>query len=1341
MRLAKLTLSGFKSFADKTEFAFDAPITGVVGPNGCGKSNVVDAIRWVLGEQSAKSLRGGAMLDVIFNGSSVRKPSGMASVTLTFDNPKLPSGLRRLPLDLDTVCVTRQLYRDGSSQYLINQKRCRLRDVRELFMDTGVGTDAYSIIEQGKVDVLLQANAMQRREIFEEAAGISKFRARKKEAERKLEKTTQNLALSNQRLADAQRRLRSIKIQATRARNYQEYSQQLDELQRSFALHAYHELAVESEGVTAKLTKADTAFTDASKSLQEHETRLTETEADRQSVQNQLAQVKEEQAQQHSLQQQARQQQQFAQTALADLDKQMGRDTQRLTELTQRRQQLDHEKTEQAREVDRLEQLGTQSSAQLDESQQRHQNLLAQLNERRSEIEEHKAAAVALMRRSAQIGNELRAIDVFEKNLTATREKIESQSAEVSTKLEEHSAQSRQIQDQHAQAVSLNEQKTAELKQHTDQAAHLDTQQRQLTDRLSAAKEQRSGLDSRRVVLQEMLDKQQGVSDPVKVILAKRHGATDADVTTDGQPGPFAYVRGMLAEMIDTDIDHAATVEAALGDCQQALVVDHLTDLNDPSTGQCRQEIRSLGGRATFLPIDQCRQVGDANSFPRPDGAVRVLDLVRYPSQLEGAIHQILGQTLVVTNLDSATMLKTVLPAGYRFVTRTGELLEPDGRVTAGSAPNGNGNGKTHSSTGLISRRSELKHLRRLIAQLDTAIAADQDELAALSQEAATVEQAADELRTSLYQANAQRVELGSRLEHLHNKIETLEKQQPVLEAEMQQLDRQQQDTHQQRAEHEQESRRLEDESASHQETVAQLEAGLAELTQQAERTQEAVTALRVEAGKVAEQFNAAQRHLRQAQVAHADVERQHAALDEQLAHHNDRVDQLNDTAHRAQQQIEQSSTRLNELQVRVDLFTHRLEKSDQAIQELRASVTELRRSAGDLQTRLHNLQVAQRELEVRIQELCHRAQEQWSFDLPEAYSKIDGQPESIDRDQVGAQIKELRLKLDRLGSVNLDAIHEQDEIEGQHEQLEQQVQDIEQAKTQLEQLIRRINDDSRTRFEKTFNEIRSHFASQDGMFRRLFGGGRADLILVPDDEGRVDVLESGIDIIAKPPGKEPRSIRLLSGGEKTMTAVALLMSVFKTRPSPFCLLDEVDAALDDANVERFARVIHGFLDHSHFIVITHNKRTMQVADVLYGVTMQERGVSKRVAVRLDQVGPDGKIAHDASEAALKEDLQITSNSEEDNQEMLIAQSAVGPTPNGEGYPAKTRLLEPAVPASIGTASIPSEHEERAVLDDSDNHRQEPTDVNGEGSIRRRLATMLDDLPKDRQLVKSEMNT
>ena len=1256
MRLAKLTATGFKSFGDKTEIAFDHPVTGIVGPNGCGKSNVVDAIKWVLGSQSAKSLRGGAMLDVIFNGTSTRKPAGMASVTLTFDNKD-----RTLGLDLDTVSVTRQLYRDGSSEYLINKQRCRLRDIKELFMDTGIGTEAYSIIEQGKVARMLETNASERREIFEEAAGISRFKARKKESIRKLERIEQNLNLTRTRLGDIQRRLRSVKIQAGRARTFKEYSERLNELQLTYALVEYHKLKDRLTEVAEQLEQAEADRAAAARKLSEHEQQISDTQIERESVTNQQKQIEHERLQKSSERDQAEQRRSFAEKSLEDLNHQIERDQKQLDELAARCEQLAEELTQHAEQIEQLNMAQAEAGERLETAEQQHRSLQHQLNEKQSELEDEKAGVISLMRRSAQLNNEISSLENFQQNLMSTREKLGRRASEVSEELERLLTMRDQATEKHDEANSLIEAQNEKLDQIKQQASQLDTSQRELTEKLAAAKEERARLESRRSLLQEMEDRQEGLADPVKAVLARK--ASDED-------GTFAMVRGLLAEMFETDVDHAAIVEAALGDYQQALVIDSLSTLTDHG----HEAISALAGRVTFVAIDQFKLPPNVHEKP-PAGLQSVIDFVRYPGQIGSIAWGLLSRTLVTADLSTARRLRMSLPNGYRFVTMNGELVEADGRVTAG--PTG-----AAGVGGLISRRSELAQLNTQLTEQDETINVDTQSLGQLSDRASHIEALSQELRQGIYEANAVRVELGSRLESLHTQISKLEREQPVIAAETEQIHRQLHDADQKRQTHASEAEELDRDSTDRQQSVERLQREIDELKTSADEARETVTSSRVELTKTSEQLSATQRQLRQLEIARADVDRQRGLLQNQITGHRERTGELKETMQSAQQQTLAAQARLDQLEASLSDVHNRVVAIEAQLDQLRSAMMERRSAVEQVDQQIQQLHIDRREVEVKIEGVCERANEQLGLNVVEAYAQAMNpqpvfdeaqqiqleeptniadttelvefenekarleaaraeaekqnnplagfDPDSLDWEAVETEIKTLREKLARLGNVNLDAINEQGELEDQNQNMEGQIQDIEQAKLDLEQLIKQINEDSRKRFETCFNEVREAFAGQDGLFRKLFGGGRADLFLQPDEEGRVDVLESGIEIIAKPPGKEPQSISLLSGGEKTMTAVALLLSIFKTKPSPFAVLDEVDAALDESNVHRFAQIIKSFLDRSHFIVITHNKGTMQVCDVLWGITMQERGVSKRVSVQFDQIGSAGQISKDA---------------------------------------------------------------------------------------------------------------
>ncbi|MFN3166948.1 MAG: chromosome segregation protein SMC [Phycisphaeraceae bacterium] len=1306
MRLAKLTLAGFKSFADKTEIAFDRPVVGIVGPNGCGKSNVVDAIKWVLGDQSPKSLRGSAMMDVIFNGSAARKPSGMASVTLTFENPVIESATepneteagaerseapdrtttinRVLPIDLDEVAVTRQLYRDGTSEYLINNKRVRLRDIKELFMDTGIGTDAYSVIEQGKVARMLEANAAQRRQIFEEAAGISRFKARKKEAERKLDRTEQNLALCRQRLEDTERRLRSVKMQAARARSFQEHKARLSDLQLQYALAEYHKLSTELIDVRDQLEQAEADRAAAARELAKHEGALADAEVERQAIADKLRRLEQERIQKDADKQQQDQQRVFAESTLGDVKQQIKRDADSLEELDDKKRRYAAELEELQGQVAELEAQKAEGEARLEAARDAYQALQSEVAEVQSTLEDEKRGVNQMLRRAQNLQSEVRSLDTFQENLASTRAKLDARSGQIAEQLESMLTHRDALRDKLGEAQALLDQETRQLQTQKQLAGKFGEQIGQLTERLSANKEKRSSLQSRQHVLREMQDNLEGISDPVKAVLAQ--AAADR---ASNEPGPFAIVRGMLAELIEADVEHARLIEAALGENQQTLVVDRLADICSSTTG--RAAVDALGGRVTLLAIDQppippIHPDAELRSFESFGARVRrVIDLVRYPDWLGPIVWRVLGKTLIVRDLEAAMLLRHVLPDGYRLVTETGEMLDADGKVHAGPVTAG-------SAAGLISRRSELASLQAQLHELEALIASDQHTLSALSGQASHAEQVASELQKSIYDLGASRAELTSRLEGLASQIQSLEKEQPALAEEAEQVHAQLREAAEKRDAHAQEQQRLEAESHRKQQAVAEFEARIDDKRRAAEEAREEVTAQRVAAGQVTEQLAAAQRSARQHEVAAADVARQHAKVEQQLAGYRQRIAELEQQRDAARDAAAALDAQLQGLITQCQAVTASLAEYDQSMQSTRDAVKHHRAETARIESAVHRLEMAQREHEVKADAVKQRCFEQLDIDLVERYESLAAEAASaagpnqqdadtldpphifdIDWQQTADEIEQLKGKIARLGNVNLDAIDEEHQLEDKQDELADQVKDIEEAERQLRQLIEQINDDSRVRFEQTYKEVRENFAGQNGLFRRLFGGGKADVFLQPDEDGNIDVLESGIEIMAKPPGKEPRALSQLSGGEKTMTAIALLMAIFKSRPSPYAILDEVDAALDEANVERFVNIIHSFLDVSHFIVITHHKRTMQGCDALYGITMQERGVSKRVRVQFDQIAQgSGEVSRDV--------LNQVAASQPDDEPPAEPAPTARPTTTRAAF--KPQIARPAPPAT-----------------------------------------------------------
>ncbi|HEY7090434.1 MAG TPA: chromosome segregation protein SMC [Tepidisphaeraceae bacterium] len=1228
MRLKKLILHGFKSFADRTEFLFDAPIVGIVGPNGCGKSNVVDAFKWVLGEQSAKSLRGDAMMDVIFNGSSSRKPSGMSEVVLVFENPRRegPEGARFLNIDTDEVYVGRRLFRDGTSEYQLNNQPSRLKDIRELFLDTGVGVDAYSVIEQGKVAAMLEANPEERRLIFEEAAGISKYKVKKKEAQRKLERVDQNLLRLHDIVEEVEKRLRSVKIQAGRARTFQEHTTRLNELRLSYSLQEYHTLRVQADELETKREDAQFRLDDINGDLQRQQNslatereRLDATTQARQQVEYELVQARAQLESAQQRQQSAQQQIQHIAEQIAAFEHDRAAAERKLEEATA---SLESERQALRQLTDEVE----SKRREIDEKQQAFRDGQLRLNELNQQIEQHKAAVLDLMRQAAAIGSKLSAVEIERKNIAAQQERLSERRQVVVGEIESIESHRAEIQAKLDELLASIDQQQSAMNFKRTAAAALDQQIAMIGEQLGAAKEHRSGLISRQNLLQDLEARREGVSEGVKSVLRQR---TER----------FPFVRGIVADILRVDVEHAQVIEAALNGQDQTLI----TDSQDAATS-AGEIFGELSGRVNFLCVDRLPVFFDGYDWNVHPHRIRLAaDLVKFEQADRNVVDHLLGKTVIVDDLAAACELHRVGPDGYRYVTGSGEVVEPDGTLRAGPLT---------AAMGLLSRRSELEAIATQILEVDGRIDSLTQQLNEGNEQAKALEEELNGLRNAIYQSNTAKVELTSEMSQTSDRLAALGRERPLLDRELENLLTQISRLSDEESRLTGQKQSIDSEQTSRQGQIEAMSSQLRETEENLRTWGEELTAARVVLGQSQEkQFaaeQAVQRHAAQQIELGQQIERI-AKSSEQLTARQAQVEHELASAKHAESTLISSQ---QELSQRLETLSAQLSQLQQQVAELTRVVDQIRERHSAIEEELHEIQLHAGESKVRLETLVQRTLDELQLDLPGKYAE-GYQPAEMNWDAVGEEIKQLREKIQRLGNVNLDSIGEQDELEQRQQFLATQYTDLTTSKQQLEELIDTINRESSVRFEQTFNAVREHF---QGMFRKLFGGGKADVYLeteledpakpqvaapaenadgtpVPVEQPakKIDLLDAGIEIIAKPPGKQPCSISQLSGGEKTMTCVALLMSIFKSKPSPFCILDEVDAALDEANNQRFNLIVQEFLEMSQFIIITHSKRTMQIADVLYGVTMQEQGVSKRVAVKFDQIDSQGRISETAA--------------------------------------------------------------------------------------------------------------
>jgi chromosome segregation protein len=1187
MRLEKIVLNGFKSFADKTEFAFDSPITAIVGPNGCGKSNVVDAVKWVLGEQSVKSLRSGQMADVIFGGSTSRKPLGAAEVSLVLSNPD-GVGRRQLPIDTEQVQITRRIYKSGESEYRINNKTCRLKDVRELFMDTGIGTRAYSILEQGQVDHLVSASKTDRRFIFEEAAGISKYKAHKKEALRKLERTEQNLLRLADILGEVAKRLRSVKLQAGKARNYLQYTQRLKELQVNYSLVEYdknrtqltekeaefEQKSQQSERLAAEVAKQDSLISKLGEDIIETEHKLNHAG-------NRLVSVRSKIEQQI-------QRIDFLRARVTELQERKASAAAKVEKLKEQKDLFEENSSQYRNELTNCEKMLEEKNIQIEHIRKAIQQMNADCASLEAHLEDEKSGIIDIVRRTAQLHNEVQSISVYRNNLTSQKDRLAGRAQIARAELEElltdkakHEARSGDIEKVLGELTDSLEVKRKEQERISESLTAENK-------RLAHSKETRSALNSELAILTDMEKRCEGLKAGVKGILQNR-------LTENSR---YGYIEGILAEMISTDVEYANAVEAALEGRTDALVINS-TDrmLADTET------IEKLDGRVDFLCLDKIEPFLDNNDWSEFHNVRgRLVQFVKYDSKYATLIWKLLGRTLVVDSLVEAIKLADKAGRQYQFVTLKGELLSNDGFVKLG--PLGR-------ATGLISRKSRLRQLEDTIASISSEIHELENRIEKNNQANIHLEKLCKDLRTAVYEANTEKMQVASKLSAIEQNIKRLKEEEPLITSEIDLLAEQIAQSVKKEYESKQKLQELEEVNDQRTTQIELLEAKYSDKKQRKQMLEDKLTDLKISLSQITEQSKASRQIIDSLQKQmHENLTATQTARDEIKNCTEQEIsaqrDILNAEAGVSEMFVEKEKSQENSRVLQEEIERLLTERS-QAEEQLRLKRAEKEQS----EEIINELRVELGQLQVKQQDLIERVREQLQIDLAEAYKNYTRQ--EVDWEQIKQEITELRNKIERLGNVNVDAIDEQESLEKRHDFLSEQVQDLNSSKAQLQQLINRLNKKSREKFQETFDEIRGHFQE---IFRKLFGGGKADIML----EDAEDILEAGIEIIAKPPGKETRSISLLSGGEKSMTALALLFAVFKAKPSPFCFLDEVDAALDEANNERFNMLLREFQKQSQFIVITHAKRTMSIADVLFGITMQIRGVSKKISVRFGEV-------------------------------------------------------------------------------------------------------------------------
>lgn len=1180
--LKQLELVGFKSFAERTVLEFGPGITAVVGPNGSGKSNVVDAVRWIMGEQSAKSLRGGGMTDVIFNGSSTRKSFGMAEVSLTLDNTK-----RFLSLDSDEVQITRRVYRDGTGEYLINKQTTRLKDIKELFLGSGAGVDAYCIIAQGKVEALLQASSQERRFILEEAAGISRFRTKKLETLRKLDQVEQNLQRVKDIHEELSKQLQSVRLQAAKAEKYRDYSKELRRLRVELALQEWHHDTLRWQSATSDLTTLK-------QTLESHSAQSSEQEQQLAVLESELAQTEELTRRTEAALSEVREKLATQESTIHHETASMASLAESLTQLTGREQQLSQQEAklnvlyhDLQHKLDEEQVEKERCHLIVNECETQQSGTLGKLTELRKKVQKDKDTLYDRLQTAARSHNDQVSLKSQADSLRQHRRRLGEKHSQTQGSL---SAIDMELKSLEVNEQDISERMTGlrnnlaslrELKEET--SLQLESKAAQWT----SVRERRSGVESRILVLDHLERSREGLGSGVRKVL---------ELASQQDAGPWSTVIGLVADMIMVDREHAAYVDAVLGDRVQALLVR-----DESAILAALQSLpEELPGRLTYLPI---ASLAATKAGPGVPGLESLASFVGTTNpEIAGVVEHLLAKTWLVETLEQARQWSQHCP-GQCWITRTGEMLTDEGFVSLGPE---------HQEHGFLSRKSELRELRQQVLELDSAVLECEQEInslrSLLSRHASQEEQAeqvlqvqSEELatvRTRLQQKRLQGQDLAEEVRIGQHEIHSLDEELTRL-------------TYEEVVASERAT--LAEQAAQElQGQLQQDELQISDLDQQRQKDQQAIMNATVALAKAEQGLQALVQRVASIRQEHADKLSDLTSISQQCSEIVHKQEDCRKALEEAQIAVEKGKSDKERLEVELKTVLAKTQLLRQDASRLREQSLHIRQVWQQLIDKIHQREMEAGEIRLKLDSLAARLAEEHEVSLSDEYTRYQPPEVLLDVAQTQNAINELRRKISRLGNVSMDSLDELNALEARAQEMQKQLEDLMQAKTALDEIIHRINADSKKLFKETFETVRGHFQE---LFRKLFGGGMADIVL----ENPEDLLETGVDIIGRPPGKEMRNMSLLSGGEKTLTAVALLLAIFKNKPSPFCIMDEVDAALDEANVGRFAAVLREFLHLSQFILITHSKKTMASADVLYGVTMQEAGVSKRVAMRLEE--------------------------------------------------------------------------------------------------------------------------
>lgn len=1187
MHLKSLELHGFKSFADKTNIQFGSGISVVVGPNGSGKSNVADAIRWVLGEQSVKMLRGSKMEDIIFAGTKKRRPLGMAEVSLTLDNND-----GHLPVDYTEVTITRRSYRSGESEYLINNSICRLRDIYDLFVDTGIGKEAFSIIGQGRIDEILNSKPEERRSIIEEAAGIIKYRKRKKEANNKLQETEQSLQRINDIITEVSSQIKPLENQAEQARLYKKLKAELDELEINLAVHNLDEIKTKIDELAENLKSKNMEKIELETEYAQLDSLVEELKFN---INGRDEEISKKQAEVYNISSEADRQEadiQLAEARMEAVSSQIRRLEDELKELDENLSDMSNDVSKEQQK--RLE-LNEEINA-LKEKMTTHEGIHEEKNKEivslEKKIEKLKSDAFDIANNMANSRNEIKHNEQYLQNINRKIEKLEIQEGELKQFLTELNQKNDNVEKNILEYNVKRDGLEEENLSLDSQIEHISQVQKKLVTEEVSLRDDIQAKKSRYRVLKEMQQDYEGYYPGVKAVLVAKRKQNPA----------CRDVVGVIAELVTVSEEYRVAVETALGGALQDIVTQ--TDRGAKEAIEFLK--RTKAGRATFLPLNAINTFEIRNAFSKivgVDGVIgQAAQVVSCESLVRPAVDFLLKKVIIVKDIETAINVARTLNYKYKIVTLEGDVVNPGGALTGGS--------QQKKANNLLSRIGEMDSLKKQLMELEEIqqelkkqIEDNQNDLAQLDTKKNKNLKELREFELVLVNFKRDWAQQKEAQENTENTLYTIEiemmenvREKDVIEKKKNDLIIFLEKLEKEKNEHASEFSSLEQQLTNSKETQKQWYEHLTDIkVKLAEVTQEESSLLKT-----------LQRLENEKRVLVSTIEEkntQQGVLVRELANKEKQVEE-------AKKSLSALWKRNNEIEVDLNKKKNiRAEEQENYLSKEKELKTADKKFT-ILNQEVHQLEIKKARLDMEWQNYISRLEESFNLSYEQAFGF---RKEIISKKDSTQRIKQLKIEIEDMGSVNLGAIDEFARMSERYQFLSSQQNDLLEARNAIYKVISEMDRIMIERFEETFNEVSKHFSIT---FTQLFGGGIAELRLTDPE----NLLETGIDLAVQPPGKKLQHLSLLSGGEKALTAISLLFAIINVRPTPFCVLDEIEAALDEANVERVGEYMAKFSAKTQFIAISHRHGTMEAADVLYGVTMEEDGVSKLISVKLSEV-------------------------------------------------------------------------------------------------------------------------